>query len=453
MRPSQHKLDAALTTIRWEDYVKNTAGSTPAQNNFVPDNLSALLHTLFSKIPKGFENFFPKDGKGHIQKEKTENNSNSETEKATFKSKKEDKKKKQRGGLPPPNENDPQNIPAMVALLLMVMAARRFASDGEGSSSDGKEITFVEFRNQLLETGQVEKIVVVNNKMARVVLHPGSKGIPTSSFNSRAKMVPSEWNSSSMGEAPDMGHDGAEDKTILEFDKPSSSGMTTGDSGSANPTNPSVQTPVYHFYIGSIESFEEKLSKAQNQIHPREWIPVQYVNEVNLLVEFIKATPMLAMLAILYYYSRGMMGGAGASGGGPGGMGGMFQVGKSNAKKINPETVGVNFNDVAGCREAKKEIMEFVDFLKDSSQFTKLGAKIPKGALLCGPPGTGKTLLAKAVAGEAGVPFFSISGSDFIGKFYGVLLFLVLFLILSLTLFLSKSLFRNVCWCRSLSSP
>ena len=76
----------------------------------------------------------------------------------------------------------------------------------------------------------------------------------------------------------------------------------------------------------------------------------------------------------------------------------------------------VDFNDVAGCRQAKQEIMEFVDFLKDSSRFTKLGAKIPKGALLCGPPGTGKTLLAKAVAGEAGVPFFSISGSDFIGK-------------------------------------
>jgi AFG3 family protein len=99
-------------------------------------------------------------------------------------------------------------------------------------------------------------------------------------------------------------------------------------------------------------------------------------------------------------------------------MGGIFQVGKSNAKKINKEDVNVTFKDVAGCQEAKKEVMEFVDFLKDSSRFTKLGAKIPKGALLCGPPGTGKTLLAKAVAGEAGVPFFSISGSDFIEVSY-----------------------------------
>ena len=80
----------------------------------------------------------------------------------------------------------------------------------------------------------------------------------------------------------------------------------------------------------------------------------------------------------------------------------------------------MTFADVAGCQEAKREIMEFVDFLKDPVRFTKLGAKIPKGALLCGPPGTGKTLLAKAVAGEAGVPFYSISGSDFIEMFVGV---------------------------------
>merc|ERR1712176_1288054 len=101
-------------------------------------------------------------------------------------------------------------------------------------------------------------------------------------------------------------------------------------------------------------------------------------------------------------------------------MGNIFQVGKSNAKKIKKEDINVTFKDVAGCQEAKREIMEFVDFLKDSERFTKLGAKIPKGALLCGPPGTGKTLLAKAGAGEAECPFFSISGSDFIEMFVGV---------------------------------
>jgi AFG3 family protein len=92
-------------------------------------------------------------------------------------------------------------------------------------------------------------------------------------------------------------------------------------------------------------------------------------------------------------------------------MGSIFSIGRSTARKIKKEDVSVTFADVAGCEQAKMEVMEFVDFLKDSERFTKLGAKIPKGALLCGPPGTGKTLLAKAVAGEAGVPFYSISGT------------------------------------------
>lgn len=116
------------------------------------------------------------------------------------------------------------------------------------------------------------------------------------------------------------------------------------------------------------------------------------------------------------------MRGAGSAlgGGGGSGPGGIFRIGKSTAKKINKENVTTTFADVAGCDEAKREIMEFVQFLKDPKRFTDLGAKIPKGALLCGPPGTGKTLLAKATAGEANVPFFSISGSDFVEMFVGV---------------------------------
>merc|ERR1719287_120861 len=131
---------------------------------------------------------------------------------------------------------------------------------------------------------------------------------------------------------------------------------------------------------------------------------------------------MIIGIGALFYFTRriqNMNPGKGAGGGG-GGMGNIFQVGKSNAKKIKKEDVNINFSHVAGCEEAKKEIMEFVDFLQDSTLFTKLGAKIPKGALLCGPPGTGKTLLAKAVAGEANVPFYSISGSDFVEMFVGV---------------------------------
>jgi AFG3 family protein len=112
---------------------------------------------------------------------------------------------------------------------------------------------------------------------------------------------------------------------------------------------------------------------------------------------------------------------ASSSLGGAGGPGAnIFKMGKSNAKKVNKELVTTTFADVAGCDEAKKEIMEFVEFLKDSKRFTDLGAKIPKGALLCGPPGTGKTLLAKAMAGESNVPFFSISGSDFVEMYVGM---------------------------------
>jgi AFG3 family protein len=116
-----------------------------------------------------------------------------------------------------------------------------------------------------------------------------------------------------------------------------------------------------------------------------------------------------------------MMRAGGLGAGGPGGaMGRMSQIGKSGAKMSKGGKEKTRFKDVAGLDEAKVEVMEFVQFLKDPSRFTRLGAKIPKGALLVGPPGTGKTLLAKAVAGESNVPFFSISGSDFIEMFVGV---------------------------------
>ena len=392
-------VDDRLRTIPIEEWMEHRQLQ---YNNGTLFSTTSLLETWRARIPKGFENFFPKETEGNIQVDAPK----LKRTKKNFQSGSGDKSKK-KGGVPPPEEQDPQNISALVALLLMVVGARRFLSDGEdGSSRNGKEITFVDFRNQLLESGQVEKIVVVNSSLARVVLHPGSKGIPDHHDNS--KMI-----SSDMPSRPKLERH-QPDETTMEFNHQSVEMSGTG------LTHSSVSTPVYHFYIGSIESFEDKLSKSQGHIHPREWVPVQYVNEVNLLTEFIKMTPMLAMLGILYYYSRGMMGGSGVGGtggGAGGGMGGIFQIGKSNAKKISPEQVQVDFSHVAGCDQAKREVMEFVDFLKDSSRFTKLGAKIPKGALLCGPPGTGKTLLAKAVAGEAGVPFFSISGSDFIGAF------------------------------------
>jgi cell division protease FtsH len=120
------------------------------------------------------------------------------------------------------------------------------------------------------------------------------------------------------------------------------------------------------------------------------------------------------MIGIWVFIMRKMSGG-----GGPGGQ--IFNIGKSKAALFDPEDkIKITFKDVAGLEEAKEEVMEIVEFLKNPGKFTKLGGKIPKGALLVGPPGTGKTLLAKAVAGEAGVPFFSLSGSDFVEMFVGV---------------------------------
>lgn len=129
--------------------------------------------------------------------------------------------------------------------------------------------------------------------------------------------------------------------------------------------------------------------------------------------------PLIFIIFTIYLFARMSKGMTG--GGSGGGGGGIFSVGKSQAKVFDKNSkVKVTFKDVAGLEEAKVEIMEIVDFLKNPSKYTALGGKIPKGALLIGPPGTGKTLLAKAVAGEANVPFFSMSGSDFVEMFVGV---------------------------------
>lgn len=176
--------------------------------------------------------------------------------------------------------------------------------------------------------------------------------------------------------------------------------------------------PGFHFYvsIGSVDTFERHLDTAQDElgIPASERIPVTYAGESqlgNLLMAF---GPTLLFVGLLYYVSRRGPGGGGAGGG-------MFGFGKSKAKMYNHESaVKVKFSDVAGMDEAKVEIMEFVAFLKQPERFQRLGAKIPRGAILSGPPGTGKTLLAKATAGESGVPFFSVSGSEFVEMFVGV---------------------------------
>src|SRR5438552_15358117 len=126
---------------------------------------------------------------------------------------------------------------------------------------------------------------------------------------------------------------------------------------------------------------------------------------------FISWFPMLLLIGVWIFFMRQMQGG---------GKGGAFSFGKSKARMLDEANNTVTFGDVAGCDEAKEEVQELVDFLRDPTKFQKLGGRIPRGVLLVGPPGTGKTLLARAIAGEAKVPFFSISGSDFVEMFVGV---------------------------------
>lgn len=187
---------------------------------------------------------------------------------------------------------------------------------------------------------------------------------------------------------------------------------------SVYPDSPIANNPYARIYVsvGSADTFERHLDEAQDdlRIPPNERIPVTYEagsQMGNLLLAF---GPTLLLVGLIFYAQR-------RGPGGGGGGGGMFGFGKSRAKMYNHESaVKVKFSDVAGMDEAKVEIMEFVSFLKTPERFQKLGAKIPRGAILSGPPGTGKTLLAKATAGESQVPFFSVSGSEFVEMFVGV---------------------------------
>lgn len=227
---------------------------------------------------------------------------------------------------------------------------------------NSKEITFQEFKTTFFDKGLVDKLTVVNGQRVRVDLHREAVG-----------------------------------RTYPE--SPAQHGNFR-----------------YYFSIGSVEAFEKKLEDAQNDlgIPSSERIPVSYMNETPWLITIANLAPTVLLLGGLYWLSR-------RAGGGGSSQSGIFGIGKSRAKKFNHETdIQIRFKDVAGMDEAKAEIMEFVSFLKEPGQYQRLGAKIPRGALLSGPPGTGKTLLAKATAGESQVPFFSISGSEFVEIFVGV---------------------------------
>lgn len=234
-----------------------------------------------------------------------------------------------------------------------------------GGTDTSKETNWGELK-QMLENEDVEKLVLVNKEIAEIYIK--------------------------------------KDK-LSQYDK-----TNTEKPGSSNFSGPS---PDFYFQIGSIETFEQRVQETQKNTNN----PVYITNETRQdwgKDIFGWIFPIILIIGVWFFIMR-MMSKGGAGGGQ------IFNIGKSKAQLFDKESaVSVNFKDVAGLEEAKVEIMEIVDFLKSPKKYTDLGGKIPKGALLVGPPGTGKTLLAKAVAGEAKVPFFSLSGSDFVEMFVGV---------------------------------
>ena len=174
-------------------------------------------------------------------------------------------------------------------------------------------------------------------------------------------------------------------------------------------------SPIFEYDFGDRQNFENKINaaKAENDLD----LDVENIEKTSFLDQIFNFLPFILLIVIWLFFMRRMSG----AGSGGGGGGQIFNIGKSKAKLFDNDTkVKTSFKDVAGLEGAKEEVQEIVDFLKNPGKYTALGGKIPKGALLVGPPGTGKTLLAKAVAGEAGVPFFSLSGSDFVEMFVGV---------------------------------
>lgn len=235
-----------------------------------------------------------------------------------------------------------------------------------GTTGKVQEVTWPTVKNTMLDSGAVSRVVVVNNKFVEVYLKESK--IEQYKKQARYKDIPA---------------------TGAQFE----------------------------FRIGSLEKFENDFEQIQSNGDSINRVALEFEERADAWSGFLSSVlPFIIIIVIWILIFRGVRGG-----GGVGGNGGVFSVGKSRAQVFDKEnSVKVNFKDVAGLEEAKVEIMEIVDFLKNPKKYSDLGGKIPKGALLVGPPGTGKTLLAKAVAGEADVPFFSLSGSDFVEMFVGV---------------------------------
>ncbi len=251
-----------------------------------------------------------------------------------------------------------------IAIFLMFIGIQFF---GGNSWSEPKKTTQAQFED-FLRDGDVAKVEVVNKKIAKVYLTDEAKKKEIHSIDDENKLLA-----------------------------------------------PGPDDPNYQFEFGDLQNFENSFQqiKSENSINAN----MEYATDTNLLGDILLGIlPFIVIIGIWIFIMRRMSAGAG---GGPGGQ--LFNIGKSKAKLFDEKTdVKTTFKDVAGLEGAKEEVQEIVDFLKFPDKYTALGGKIPKGALLVGPPGTGKTLLAKAVAGEAKVPFFSLSGSDFVEMFVGV---------------------------------
>ncbi|MBQ0908059.1 ATP-dependent zinc metalloprotease FtsH [Flavobacterium sp. F-328] len=247
---------------------------------------------------------------------------------------------------------------AVILILLFIS----FMTGGSSLSEPG-QLTSSKF-NEYLEKGQIERVIVYNKAEAEVFLTPAA--IKDLTHKKVAKDV---------------------------FNEPN-------------------KGPHYTFEIGNDQIFQTKLEKAVKEGKLKDF---NFKVQNNWSDIFFSLLPIIVIIAVWLFIMRRM------SGGGAGGGGQIFNIGKSKAKLFDEKTdIKTTFKDVAGLEGAKEEIQEIVEFLKNPEKYTNLGGKIPKGALLVGPPGTGKTLLAKAVAGEAQVPFFSMSGSDFVEMFVGV---------------------------------
>ena len=262
-----------------------------------------------------------------------------------------------------PNPNKFKISPWLVytAILLIFL----FISFITGSSSlqEPAQLTSSKF-NAYLEKGQIEKVIVYNKTEAEVFLK--TEALKDKEHQKVAKDI---------------------------FDRPN-------------------KGPQYTFEIGNDQIFQTKLEKAVAEGKLKDFNFLAKSNWSDILISLL---PIIIIIGVWIFIMRKM------SGGGAGGGGQIFNIGKSKAKLFDEKTdIKTTFKDVAGLEGAKEEIQEIVEFLKNPEKYTNLGGKIPKGALLVGPPGTGKTLLAKAVAGEAQVPFFSLSGSDFVEMFVGV---------------------------------